>query len=68
LNIQNTYVKIQLILILHIHNKIRALLFVTGEFEHEKQEYLHVMLLVVSQNITPLFEEIMGELVLKLLP
>jgi hypothetical protein len=43
------------------------LLFVTGEFEQEKQECLHVMLLVVGQNITSLFEEIMSELVLKLL-
>jgi hypothetical protein len=28
------------------------------EFEQEKQKYLHVMLLVVEQNITPLFEEV----------
>jgi hypothetical protein len=48
--------------------KRRALLFVMGEFEQEKQEYLHVMLLVVGQNITPLSYEIMGELVLKLFP
>jgi hypothetical protein len=32
-----------------------ALLFVTGEFEQEKQECLNVMLLAVDQNITPLF-------------
>jgi hypothetical protein len=35
--------------------KIRIMLFVTGEFEQEKQECVHVMLLVVSQNITLLF-------------
>jgi hypothetical protein len=38
------------------------------EFEQEKQECLHVMLLVVGQNVTTLFEKIMGELVLKLFP
>jgi hypothetical protein len=43
---------------LHVWLKIvkdRALLFVTGEFEQEKQKCLHVMLLVVGHNITPPF-------------
>jgi hypothetical protein len=43
-------------------------LFVTKKFEQERKECLHVLLLVVGQNVTLLFEEIMGELVLKLLP
>jgi hypothetical protein len=45
-----------------------VLLFGTREFEQEKWECLHVMLLVVGENVTPLLKEIMGELVLKLLP
>jgi hypothetical protein len=62
-----TFIYFNVILVEYIFviNK-RALLFVTGEFEQEKQECLHVMLLVVDQNITPLFEEIIKELVLKL--